>query len=73
MKRPMTDPLDEGFNEEPADAYLKRVQAAFEPGGALTGATEHFARREGQLKFALDVAARTSLRLERVPVRPLPI
>ena len=56
MKRPMTDPLDEGFNEEPTDAYLKRVQAAFEPGGALTGATEHFARREGQLKFALDVA-----------------
>ena len=39
MKRPMTDPLDEGFNEEPTDAYLKRVQAAFEPGGALTGAT----------------------------------
>ncbi len=56
MKRPMTDPLDEGFNEEPTDAYLKRVQAAFEPGGALTGATEHFARREGQMKFALDVA-----------------
>ena len=38
------------------DKYLKAVKAAFETGGALSSATAHFARREGQMNFALDVA-----------------
>ena len=50
------DPLNEGAATAEGGEFLSRVKAAFEPGGALSGATEHFARREGQMNFALDVA-----------------
>ncbi len=50
------DPMDEGAAGAEGEAFLARVKDAFEPGGALSGATEHFARREGQMNFALDVA-----------------
>lgn len=36
--------------------YLEAVRQTFAPGGALSHATAHFVRRDGQVNFALNVA-----------------